>query len=500
MWVLVFTAVIIYLIYRGFSKPANFPPGLPRVPFLGSMPFLDLNKQPLFYRALQESGEKWGCSNGIMGYYVGNIPAVAVWNPKLVREALQRDEFQGRPDAYIFKMRSFGKLLGVFFADGPAWVEQRRFTIRQLRDLGLLGLQKVQHHVQAEITALLQSIRSLPEGTVKGSRLIEANGVFTIHIVNVLWALMSGKHCSIDDTDLRNLFNFLTRTFRGGQRSSALLNALPWVRFILPNYSQYNEINETWTSLQQFIKKTLDEHKANFNKENINDFIDAYLLEMETKDSSHESSYFCEEQLITICMDLFAAGSESVGNTLSFALLYLGLYPDVQARLWEEMKRELGVGCCPCLEDRPRLPYLEAVLQEVMRINTIAPTAVPHRVTQDTTFAGFNIPKNTWLDLSLWSISHDPAKWENPDDFRPERFIDENGKLIRDDISLNFGFGKRVCVGMSFAKNCLFLFFGAMLANFEFRFVPGEPLPSTTSLPGFTTSPQPFNILAIERK
>ncbi|XP_071454081.1 methyl farnesoate epoxidase-like [Hetaerina americana] len=498
MWLILLTLVIVYFIYLGFSKPKNFPPGPPRLPLIGSLPFLANKNQPLFYRVIEKTGEKWGCKDGIMGLYFGSDPVIAIWNPKLVREVLQRDEFSGRPNGFSFQMRSFGKKLGVFFSDGPAWAEQRRFTLRHLRDLGLLGLNKVQHHVQAEIVALLQNIREHPEGPLKGSRIIQANGIFTMHIVNILWALMSGKRYSIDDAHLKKLFNLLTRTFRSGQVSGGLLNALPWIRFIFPNVTQYRDNMETWTSLQAFIKETIDEHKAVFNKNDVNDFIDAYLLEMESK--SGEDSSYCEEELIIICMDIFGAGSESVGNTLSFALLYLGLYPDVQARLWEEMKKELGAGCCPCLEDRNRLPYLEAVLQEVMRINPIAPLAVPHRATEDTTIAEYNVPKNTWFNLSLWAIAHDPDKWNKPYEFRPERFIDENGQIIRDEVSLNFGYGKRLCIGVSFAKNCLFLFFGALIANFEFRFVPGEPLPSTVSLPGFTTSPQPFDILAIERK
>ncbi|XP_046402243.1 methyl farnesoate epoxidase-like [Ischnura elegans] len=499
MWEILITICVICLIYFASAKPRKFPPGPPRLPLFGSLPYLYGKKQQLFHQVMEETGERWGCKNGIMGMYLGNTPGIAIWNPNLVRVVLHRDEFQGRPNGFLFRARSFGKKRGIVFGDGPSWAGQRHFTVAHLRDIGVLGLHKVQHRVQEEIAALLERIDNHPEGPVASSKIVPANGLFTVHIINVLWALISGKRYSYEDNELHNILKLLSRLIRTGQASGGIINAIPWIRKILPGYSRYNDFMETVTAFQNFVKDTIDEHKAAFDRNRIEDFIDAYLLEMDMH--SHEKDPpFNDEELITICMDLFSAGSESVGNTLSFALLYLGHHPNVQTRLWEEIKHEMGVGCCPCLEDRSRLPYLQAVIEEVMRINPVAPLAPPHRATQHTTLAGYSIPKDSVLYLSLWAVSHDKSKYKEPSRFLPERFMDDNGLFTRDKVSLNFGFGKRQCPGISFSRNAIFLFLGALVANYEFRFVSNEPLPSTESVPGLSICPQPFKILAIKHK
>lgn len=121
------------------------------------------------------------------------------------------------------------------------------------------------------------------------------------------------------------------------------------------------------------------------------------------------------------------------------------------------------------------MPYTEACLREIMRFEPLAPSGVPHKALVDTEFLGYTIPKGTIIMPALHTAMKETEVWEQPNDFRPERFLDASGKLcLRKDVSLPFGAGKRLCAGETFARNMLFLFTTAFLQAFSVRVPDGE--------------------------
>lgn len=75
------------------------------------------------------------------------------------------------------------------------------------------------------------------------------------------------------------------------------------------------------------------------------------------------------------------------------------------------------------------MPYTEATLREIMRFETLVPMSVPHRAMRDTTLAGFQIPKDTIVLAGIYALHNDEDIWKDPENFRPERFLDDDGKL-----------------------------------------------------------------------
>ncbi|EFX62803.1 hypothetical protein DAPPUDRAFT_67675, partial [Daphnia pulex] len=146
-----------------------------------------------------------------------------------------------------------------------------------------------------------------------------------------------------------------------------------------------------------------------------------------------------------------------------------------------------------------RLPYTEAVLMEVMRIASITPLAVPHCAMKDTQLQGFTIPKGSVLAINLDSAFKDPTAWEEPETFRPERHLDQEGKLIKNDAYIPFGLGKRVCLGEPLARNTVFLFMASLVKTFEFKSLPNQPPPTLEPAMGLVSGPQPFKAVVIPR-
>ena len=113
--------------------------------------------------------------------------------------------------------------------------------------------------------------------------------------------------------------------------------------------------------------------------------------------------------------------------------------------------------------------YTEAFLLESFRYTSFVPMAVFHSTMKDVQYKGYNIPKDTAVISSLYHVMHDPVHFKNPDVFRPERFLNQEGEFVHDDHVVPFGIGKRVCLGESLANSELFIFFVMLLQRLTFQ-------------------------------
>ncbi|TEA15638.1 O-methylsterigmatocystin oxidoreductase [Colletotrichum sidae] len=174
-------------------------------------------------------------------------------------------------------------------------------------------------------------------------------------------------------------------------------------------------------------------------------------------------------------------------------------FPDVQKKAQEEIDRVIGKERLPNLHDCEKLPYIEAVVTEVLRWHPIGPMGLPHASSEDAVYGGFWIPKNSYLMPNIWWFAHDPEVYKDPMEFRPERFLEgpQGRKPEPDPRKYVFGFGRRVCAGKNLAENSLFLNFAQSLAvfNIDKPVVDGKVVePKTEFLPGVVSHPAPFNV------
>ncbi len=192
------------------------------------------------------------------------------------------------------------------------------------------------------------------------------------------------------------------------------------------------------------IREIIQEHRENFDSNNLRDFIDVYFHEMQLKKEQGLDTKLNEDNMEAVLEDLFFAGAETTATTLRWCALLMMENPDIQSRVHRELDDIIGRNRLPTLADRPNLPYTDAVIQEIQRYATIAPIGAPHFTTVETTFRGYRIPKETMIIGNLWSISRDKKLWNDDtlDEFRPERFLDENCNTVKKpEYHLVFGSG-----------------------------------------------------------
>jgi cytochrome P450 len=145
--------------------------------------------------------------------------------------------------------------------------------------------------------------------------------------------------------------------------------------------------------------------------------------------------------MITV-RDLFVAGTETTSTALRWFAVFMIRNPEVQNKMRKEISDVIGNSRYPSMNDKPNLPYTDAVLYEVLRIGCIVPLSLPHGLTTDLKYKDFVIPKDAILIPNLHSILFDSDIFENPMDFLPERFLDADGKLKNTDKVLAFSMGK----------------------------------------------------------
>ncbi|XP_052028322.1 cytochrome P450 2C26-like isoform X3 [Apodemus sylvaticus] len=207
---------------------------------------------------------------------------------------------------------------------------------------------------------------------------------------------------------------------------------------------------------------------------------------------------FTCENLIFTASDLFAAGTETTSTTLRYSLLLLLKYPEVTAKVQEEIDHVIGRHRSPCMQDRNHMPYTDAVLHEIQRYIDLLPTSLPHAVTCDTKFRDYLIPKGTTVIASLSSVLYDDKEFPNPERFDPNHFLDESGKFKKSDYFSPFSIGKRICVGEGLARAELFLFLTTILQNFNLKSpVDLKDLDTTPVANGFVSVPPKFQICFI---
>ncbi|CEL57076.1 O-methylsterigmatocystin oxidoreductase OS=Aspergillus flavus (strain ATCC 200026 / FGSC A1120 / NRRL 3357 / JCM 12722 / SRRC 167) GN=ordA PE=2 SV=1 [Rhizoctonia solani AG-1 IB] len=161
---------------------------------------------------------------------------------------------------------------------------------------------------------------------------------------------------------------------------------------------------------------------------------------------------------------LYAGAIETTTATILIFILAMVHYPDIQAKIQQEVDTVVGDQRLPEIEDQDNLPYIGRVIKEVSRWRPVAPLGVPHACAKDDIYRGHSIPKGSVIMGNIWAMCSNPETYPNPDKFDPDRFIDPTTP----DPPV-FGFGRRICPGQDFAEASLFLTVATLLSVYDIR-------------------------------
>jgi cytochrome P450 len=209
------------------------------------------------------------------------------------------------------------------------------------------------------------------------------------------------------------------------------------------------------------------------------------LLSMLLAARDEDGSQMTDQQLRDEVMTLFLAGHETTALTLAWSWYLLGTHPEAEARFHDELDKVLA-GREPTAADLPRLRYTEQIAKESMRLYPPA-YAVARQAIDDCEIGGYPIRAGTQIFGFQWVTHRDPRFYDDPLDFKPERWTDEFVAHLPKYAYFPFGGGPRACIGASFALMEIILGLATIGQRFRLSLVPDHPV---TILPGMSLRPR----------
>ncbi|KAL8220006.1 UNVERIFIED_CONTAM: hypothetical protein K2H54_037631 [Gekko kuhli] len=463
----------------------RLPPGPRPLPIVGNLFQLDPKNMLKSLMVLRES------YGSVYTIHLGSQPFVVLCGYQAVKEALvdRGDEFSGRGDLpAVFR---FTQGDGIAFSNGEKWKALRRFAIQTLRGFGV-GRRSIEARIQEEAQCLVEELTKTKEESVDPTFLISRA------VSNVICSIVFGDRFDYEDKRFLTLVGLMNNNF---QRLSSwwgqMYNLFPHVMYYLPG--PHNRIFENFEKLRLFVLEMVQMHQETLDPNFPRDFIDCFLLRMQ-QEKKDPLTYFHTNTLVMTTHNLFFAGTETTSTTLRYGILILMKYPDMQAKVYEEIIRVVGPHRSPLFEDRVQMPYTEALIHEIQRFIDILPMGVPHAVTTDTHFRGFVLPEGTNVMPVLYSVHKDATQFKDPEAFDPTNFLDEKGGFRRRDAFMPFSAGKRVCLGEALARMEIFLFLTTLVQRFTLRSViPLEDIDISPMISGLGNVPRPYKFRAIPR-
>jgi cytochrome P450 len=446
-------ALFLYWSLRSLRKHlSTLPPGPPDHFLLGNIKHMAVDDAlNLMSKACWQYGDK-----GYMTFrYPFQQPALVLYKPDAVVEVFEKlaDKVNSRDMLTISLDEFTGSGKDILMGNGEYWKAARKIFVQGV----MSSVNKAAPIIEKHLKKAIEQIKG-KEMAVQNIR-----DVLFFQTFSVIADMSVGRVPMSDE---------LVREFVGlSDRLNVFLdpmnvrNTIP----VLKHLPYQDEFRKLLARRNEILQKVIDQHRKTVDKENPQDFLDSIII-----DAENNKEFPLD--LLYVLLDTFLGGTDTSSHTIEFMIGYLVNYPDVQKKVHEELDANVK-GRFPTLEDEKNLPYLSAVLREVMRLAPVGGMLM-RLATEDIQVHGYNIPKGTRILAMPHAMQRDPELWVNPEEFRPERFLEEEKDVamrgpempkVRDHLkSTFFGIGKRGCAGFQLAKKELFLQAAYYLWAFEF--------------------------------
>ncbi|NP_001312254.1 cytochrome P450 CYP73A100-like [Nicotiana tabacum] len=452
-----------------YVKPQNnLPPGPTAVPIFGN--WLQVGND-LNHQLLATMSQTYG---PIFLLKLGSKNLAVVSNPELADQVLhtQGVEFGSRPRNVVFDIFTGNGQDMVFTIYGDHWRKMRR----------IMTLPFFTNKVVHQYSDMWENEMDLVVNDLKKNEKVKYEGIvirkrLQLMLYNIMYRMMFDAKFESQNDPL-----FIEATKFNSERSRLAQSFdynygdfIPLLRPFLRGY--LNKCKDLQTRRLAFFnnyfvekrRKIMDE---NGEKHKISCAID-HIIDAEMKGEINE------QNVLYIVENINVAAIETTLWSMEWAIAELVNHPIVQQKIRDEISTVLK-GRSVTESNLHELPYLLATVNETLRLHTPIPLLVPHMNLEEAKLGGYTIPKETKVVVNAWWLANNPAWWKNPNEFRPERFLEEDssteaavagGKV--DFRYLPFGMGRRSCPGIILALPILGLVIAKLVSNFEMQGPPG---------------------------
>ncbi|KAJ8751382.1 hypothetical protein K2173_016580 [Erythroxylum novogranatense] len=473
-----FLATIVAIVVSKLrGKRFRLPPGPLPVPVFGN--WLQVGDD-LNHRNLTDLAKKFG---DIFLLRMGQRNLVVVSSPELAKEVLhtQGVEFGSRTRNVVFDIFTGKGQDMVFTVYGEHWRKMRR--IMTVPFFTNKVVQQYRTGWEFEAASVVEDVKKNPEAATNG---IVLRRRLQLLMYNNMYRIMFDRRFDSEDDPL-----FVKLKALNGERSRLAQSFeynygdfIPILRPFLRGYLKIcKEVKER--RLQLFKDYFVDERKKlastkSMSNEGLKCAID-HILDAQQKGEIND------DNVLYIVENINVAAIETTLWSIEWAIAELVNHPEIQRKLRIELDTVLGPAHQITEPDIQNLPYLQAVIKETLRLRMAIPLLVPHMNLHDAKLGGYDIPAESKILVNAWWLANNPANWKNPEEYRPERFLEEESKVEangNDFRYLPFGVGRRSCPGIILALPILGITVGRLVQNFELLPPPGQSKIDTTEKGG----------------
>ncbi|SJL09800.1 related to cytochrome P450 CYP2 subfamily [Armillaria ostoyae] len=464
----------VLLLYRRLSlNRRHLPPGPKGLPLIGNL-WDVLTEYPWLTYA------QWAATYGDILYLdtPGN-PTVVLNSAQAAADLFEKRSrnYSDRPDFTMMKLAGWGTIMGFM-----RYSEQIRR--RMFHQYFYLRAVPAYYPVQVKATSvLLQQLHKSPDAFVHHVR---------HHAGSVIMKIVYGFDVNPNGDQFVGLVDRALESARiVGNVGTFVVDYIPSLKYLPRWFPGANFLNlaHAWSKDVWNMKQSPFEYASESlaKGDAPSSFVSENLIKMKQFGAPESAAHL--EIIRDTAAVSFAAGADTTVSVLLSTMLAFLLYPEVQAKAQTALDAVVGPTRLPNFDDRPQLPYIEAILLEALRWNPVLPMGIAHRNVQEDVYRGYYIPAGTTIIGNTWAILHDEKDYPDPLVFDPDRFMPEDGKEPQPEPIAAFGFGRRICPGRYLALNTAWIAIASMASTLTFtKAVDSEGRvvePSTTFTDGF---------------
>ncbi|KAI0701738.1 cytochrome P450 [Earliella scabrosa] len=456
--------VAVYFVWLGLQQKTRrlaLPPGPKGLPLIGNL--RDMKLTGLWFEA-----RKWAKQHGELVYL--NIFGQGLLFVNSYEAAVDLLEKRGAIYSDKPKMVMAGELCGCDNMIGLTPYGERLRRQRKLM-LQALGANRIHaYHPLLEIQThnLLQGMLNSPDDSTNIIR--RYTGGLTLLIVYGYRVVSNtDRLLEMADESLELLSNHIAAA--GKVWIVDLFPPLKYVPSWFPG-AQFKRDAALWKGkMEAFVNEPYDYTKQQMKQGTAVPCYVSMLLDdaaLESKDQSVDNQR--DFDIRWTANSLYAASFDTTISAIAHFTLAMIQHPEILKKAQKEIDAVVGNSRLPTFSDRPNLPYVNAVVNEALRISSPVPLGLPRRITEDNVYKDMYIPKGTLVFGNNHNMVRDPSIFPNPDAFDPERYleeVDEATAKLRDVRNYVFGFGRRRCPGSFMIDASLWIAIASIIASFD---------------------------------
>ncbi|XP_059643363.1 cytochrome P450 71A1-like [Cornus florida] len=436
---LLFPLLFLLKLNSGRTK-LNLPPSPPKLPIIGHLHRLGT----LPHRSLRALATEYG---PLMLLQLGHVPTLVVTSPEMAKEIMKTQDtvFLNRSKSWAADTFFYGSKDIGFSPHGEYWRIVRKVCVSEFWILNKVHSFKFVR--EEEVREMIEKITSasIDRATVNiGDLMVKITS-------NIISRCVLGRKYEQGLEDGKRSFGELSKTSMQLVGSFCFRDTFPSLGWMDVLTGLAKRMKETFEGFDEFLDQVIEEHRNSQGKYDQPDrecFMGT-LLRLQREGTLEIN--LTQNDTKAILQDMFVGGTDTIATVMEWAMAELVKQPTLLKKAQEEIRRVVGKKCKVGEEDINQMDYLKCVIKESLRLHAPAPFLNPRESSTSVKLAGYDIPPKTRVFINAWAIQRDPKLWDKPEEFVPERFVNNPIDFKGHDFQfIPFGAGKRGCPGTLF--------------------------------------------------